>query len=75
MLTVTGFSVATRAVFRAAVHQELTVFFSVSSQVSCAQTGVEMAAKQTTAAASIVLIIVPPFPDGRNLPQGCLALL
>src|SRR5215470_15909251 len=66
MLIVTGFSVATRAVFLAAVHQALTVFFSVSSQVSCAQTGVEMAAKQTSAVASIVFIIVPPFPDGRT---------
>src|SRR5258708_1557671 len=77
MLTVTGFSVATRAVFRAAVHQELRVFFSVSSQVSCAQTGVEMAAKQPAAVASIavVLIIAPPFPRLKNLPQGCLALL
>src|SRR5258707_14769925 len=77
MLTVTGFSVATRAVVLAAVHQELSVLFSVSSQVSCAQTGVEMAAKQTTAVASIpvVLIIAPPFPRRKNLPQACLALL
>src|SRR5215475_11068058 len=34
MLIVTGFSVAIRAEFLAAVHQELIVFFSVSSQVS-----------------------------------------
>jgi hypothetical protein len=63
MLTVTGFRVATRAVFLAVVHQELRVFFNVSSQVSWAQAGAEMAAKQTTAAARIpvVLIIVPPF--------------
>jgi len=61
MLIVTGFSVAVRAVSLAAVHQELRVFFSVSSQVSWAQAGAEMAARQAATAArvSIVLIIGP----------------
>src|SRR5262249_23857460 len=65
MLTVTGFSVAIRAVFLAAVHQELSVLFNVSSQVSSAQAGAEMATKQTAAVAqasmAVVLIIGPPF--------------
>src|SRR5215470_14439715 len=47
MLIVTGLSVATRAVLLAVVHQELRVFFSVSSQVSWARAGVQMAARQT----------------------------
>jgi hypothetical protein len=34
MLMVTGLSVTIRAVFLAELHQELSVFFSVSSQVS-----------------------------------------
>src|SRR5579871_1010452 len=66
MLIVTGFRVATRAVVRAAFHQAVTVFFSVSSQVSWAHAGAEIAARHRAAVAQasvrIVLIIGPPFP-------------
>src|ERR1700754_847587 len=51
MLTVTGFSVATRAVVLSVVHQELRVFVRVSSQVSWAKAGAEIAATQIAAAA------------------------
>src|SRR5262249_42937938 len=65
MLIVTGFSVATRAVVRAVFHHVLSVFFSVSSQVSWACAGVEAAARQAATAAQarirVVLIIKPPM--------------
>jgi len=65
MLIATGLSVANRAVFLAAIHQELMVFFNVSSQVSCAQTGADMATKQTAAVAQAIILDVvmtePPF--------------
>src|SRR5215467_8144568 len=72
MLIVTGFSVATRAVVRAAIHQVLRVFFSVSSQVSWARAGVETAPKQiaTRAQANILVILMIGPPVLRLRPNA-----
>src|SRR5215475_12300325 len=77
ILIATGFSVTNRAVFLAAANQELRVFFNVSSQVSCAQAGAEMAAKQaaTVAQASILVIVMFGTPFLTKEPAStCLVL-
>jgi hypothetical protein len=68
MFSVTGFSVTTRAVFRAAFHHVLTVFFNVSSQVSWAKAGAACAARLTATAAqlNITFVRMIGFLHGRQ---------